>query len=47
MTNIAEHPSNTYDIEKIRSDFPILGTEVHGQPFAFLDSAASDRNPAK
>ncbi len=45
MTNIADHPSNTYDIEKIRSDFPILGTEVHGQPFAFLDSAASAQKP--
>ena len=45
MTNIADHPSNTYDIEKIRSDFPILETEVHGQPFAFLDSAASAQKP--
>ena len=45
MTDIADHPSNTYDIEKIRSDFPILGTEVHGQPFAFLDSAASAQKP--
>jgi len=45
MTDTAEHPSNTYDIEKIRSDFPILGTEVHGQPFAFLDSAASAQKP--
>ncbi|MBH73245.1 MAG: cysteine desulfurase [Rhodospirillaceae bacterium] len=45
MTDIADHPSNTYDIEKIRSDFPILRTEVHGQPFAFLDSAASAQKP--
>ena len=45
MTDIADHPSNTYDIEKIRLDFPILGTEVHGQPFAFLDSAASAQKP--
>ena len=45
MSDIVDHPSNTYDIEKIRSDFPILGTEVHGQPFAFLDSAASAQKP--
>ena len=45
MINIADHSSNTFDIEKIRSDFPILGTEVHGQPFAFLDSAASAQKP--
>ena len=45
MTDISNRPSKTYDIEKIRSDFPILGTEVHGQPFAFLDSAASAQKP--
>ncbi|MEE2932158.1 MAG: cysteine desulfurase [Pseudomonadota bacterium] len=45
MTDISNRPSKTYDVEKIRSDFPILGTEVHGQPFAFLDSAASAQKP--
>ena len=35
----------TYDIEKIRSDFPILSEKVHGKPFAFLDSGASAQKP--
>lgn len=34
-----------YDVERIRADFPILATEVHGKPLAFLDSAASAQKP--
>lgn len=35
----------TFDIEKIRRDFPIFGREVHGKPLAFLDSGASAQKP--
>lgn len=35
----------TFDIERIRADFPILGQTVHGKPFVFLDSAASAQKP--
>ncbi len=45
MTDISDHSSKIYDIETIRSDFPILGTRAHGEPFAFLDSAASAQKP--
>ena len=31
--------------ERVRADFPILHQEVHGQPLAFLDSAASAQRP--
>jgi cysteine desulfurase/selenocysteine lyase len=34
-----------YDIEAIRADFPILSTEVYGEPLVFLDSAASAQKP--
>lgn len=34
-----------YDVEKVRSDFPILSREVHGKPLVFLDSAASAQKP--
>lgn len=35
-----------YDVERIRSDFPILGTEVYpGIPLVYLDSAASSQKP--
>lgn len=35
-----------YDVEKVRSDFPILQREVHpGVPLVYLDSAASSQKP--
>lgn len=35
-----------YDVERVRVDFPILATQVHGKRLAFLDSAASSQRPA-
>src|SRR6056297_2751249 len=35
----------TYDIEKIRADFPILGREVNGKPLVYLDNGASAQKP--
>jgi cysteine desulfurase / selenocysteine lyase len=34
-----------YDIEKIRSDFPILARQVHGKPLVYLDNGASAQKP--
>jgi len=34
-----------YDVEKIRSDFPILQTKVHGKPLVYLDNAATSQKP--
>ncbi len=34
-----------YNLEKVRADFPILAEEVHGQPIAYLDNAASSQKP--
>lgn len=34
-----------YDVERLRADFPILASEVHGKPLVFLDSAASAQKP--
>lgn len=35
-----------YDVERIRTDFPILSTEVYpGVPLVYLDSAASSQKP--
>jgi cysteine desulfurase/selenocysteine lyase len=31
--------------EEIRKDFPILGTESHGHPLVFLDSASTSQKP--
>ena len=34
-----------FDINKVRSDFPILGTEIHGKPLVYVDNAASSQKP--
>jgi cysteine desulfurase / selenocysteine lyase len=34
-----------FDIEKVRADFPILHTEVHGHPLVYLDNAATSQKP--
>jgi cysteine desulfurase/selenocysteine lyase len=36
----------TYDVEKIRRDFPILCEKVHGKRLAFLDTGASAQKPS-
>lgn len=35
----------TFDVARIRQDFPILSTKVHGKPLTFLDSGASAQKP--
>ncbi len=35
----------TYDIEKIRKDFPALAQEFNGHPLAYLDTGASAQKP--
>ena len=36
---------NSYDVQKIRNDFPILSQKIHGQPLVYLDSASSAQKP--
>ncbi len=35
----------SFDLARVRADFPILAREVNGQPLAYLDSAASAQRP--
>jgi cysteine desulfurase/selenocysteine lyase len=35
----------TFDVERIRADFPILHQQVHGRPLVYLDNAASAQKP--
>ncbi|MEA2568704.1 MAG: cysteine desulfurase / selenocysteine lyase [Acidobacteriota bacterium] len=35
----------TYDVERIRRDFPILSRSVHGKPLVYLDNAATTQKP--
>jgi cysteine desulfurase/selenocysteine lyase len=42
------HPAvmnGSYDVRKIREDFPILALRVYGKPLVYLDNAASAQKP--
>jgi cysteine desulfurase/selenocysteine lyase len=42
------HPAvsnGSYDVGRLRQDFPILGLQVHGKPLVYLDNAASAQKP--
>jgi len=34
-----------FDVKRVREDFPILGTTVHGKPLVYLDNAATSQKP--
>lgn len=36
---------NTFDVERIRQQFPILNQEVNGRPLVYFDNAASSQKP--
>ncbi len=35
----------SWDVEKVRKDFPVLSQEVNGKPLVYLDNAASSQVP--
>jgi cysteine desulfurase/selenocysteine lyase len=37
--------SESYDVERVRADFPILDTRMNGRPLVYLDTAASAQKP--
>ena len=37
--------SPRFDVERVRADFPILSTLVHGKPLIYLDNAATTQKP--
>jgi cysteine desulfurase / selenocysteine lyase len=42
------HPAvsnGSYDVNRVRRDFPILSMQVHGRPLVYLDNAASAQKP--
>ena len=38
-------PPATFDVRKIREDFPILKQKMHGKPLVYLDNAATSQKP--
>ncbi|MDQ3321864.1 MAG: cysteine desulfurase [Acidobacteriota bacterium] len=45
MKAVKEMKSNSWDVEKIRADFPVLSQTVNGKPLRYLDNAASSQVP--
>jgi cysteine desulfurase / selenocysteine lyase len=48
MATGSAHPAvsnGSYDVGRVREDFPILATAVHGKPLVYLDNAASAQKP--
>ena len=51
MSTVAKTPReiqpapSSYDVQKIRQDFPILHQKVHGKPLVYLDNAATTQKP--
>jgi cysteine desulfurase / selenocysteine lyase len=42
----SSHPRNaSFEVEKIRQDFPILKQRVHGKPLVYLDNGATSQKP--
>ncbi|HEX5613839.1 MAG TPA: SufS family cysteine desulfurase [Acidimicrobiia bacterium] len=39
--------STPFDVARVKADFPILATEVHGRRLVYLDSAASAQKPVQ
>src|SRR5687768_18442820 len=35
----------TFDVRRVRDDFPILKLKVHGKPLVYLDNAATTQKP--
>jgi cysteine desulfurase / selenocysteine lyase len=45
--DVLQEPTNAFDAEAVRKDFPTLHQEIHGMPLVYLDSAASALKPKK
>lgn len=45
MPESANIVANTFDVEKVRMDFPVLGQQAYGKPLVYLDNAATSQKP--
>ncbi|BCT67127.1 cysteine desulfurase [Nitrosospira sp. NRS527] len=44
-SNLKPQFASTFDIDRVRADFPILELQVEGKPLVYLDNAASSQMP--
>src|SRR4051794_28673168 len=42
---MATELKNTFDVQAVRRDFPILATRSHGEPLVYLDNGATTQKP--
>lgn len=42
---LSNNKPSTYDVARIRADFPILQREINGRPLVYLDNAATSQKP--
>jgi cysteine desulfurase / selenocysteine lyase len=47
MKLMQEKQSGAFNVEKIRSEFPILHQKVYGKPLVYLDNAATTQKPQR
>jgi cysteine desulfurase / selenocysteine lyase len=45
IQNAEQMNERKFDVSRVREDFPILKTEVHGRPLVYLDNAATSQKP--
>jgi cysteine desulfurase/selenocysteine lyase len=45
MTDMTSVKIPTFDVERVRQDFPILHQQVNGHPLVYLDNAATTQKP--
>jgi cysteine desulfurase/selenocysteine lyase len=45
MSTASSEISTTFDVERIRQDFPVLKQSIHGKPLVYFDSAATAQKP--
>src|SRR3989337_2843879 len=42
---LSHSSSQSFDVERVRQDFPILKQRVHGKPLVYLDNGATSQKP--
>ena len=45
MMNAQANTSTTFDVQRVRADFPLLARTVHGKPLVYLDNANTSQKP--
>src|SRR5690349_461164 len=45
MSTVTRAVTPSFDVERIRQDFPVLKQKIHGKPLVYLDNAATAQKP--